>query len=75
MPHTAPAWLQTQEGLPLVTGAGSEERPTTKVHVFGKQWELQGEGYEAVMFDWPMLSLASASAKEAWTGWRGGRNK
>ena len=41
--------LQTQEGLPLVTGPG-EGTPTTKVHVYGDNWELQGYGYQAVKF-------------------------
>lgn len=41
--------LQTQEGYPLVKGDGSQE-PTTKVHTFGKAWDLVGDGYESVLF-------------------------
>ena len=35
----------TQAGLPLVDGEGHD---TTRVHTYGSQWELLGEGYEAV---------------------------
>ena len=44
--------LQTQEGYPLVSDTGSN-KPTKRVHVFGEQWKLQGEGYEAVWFTGP----------------------
>ncbi|KAK9836830.1 hypothetical protein WJX74_009081 [Apatococcus lobatus] len=44
------AW--TQEGFPLVKDTTSNE-PTTRVHVFGEQWKLQGEGYEPVWFAKP----------------------
>ncbi|KAK9909811.1 hypothetical protein WJX75_007762 [Coccomyxa subellipsoidea] len=39
------AW--TQAGYPLVT---ANQEPTKQVHVCGKQWALQGEGYEPVWF-------------------------
>ena len=63
------AW--TQEGFPLVEGAAQE--PTKRVHVFGKQWALQGEGYEAVTFRQPFLSLALSSARAALPPWLGGK--
>lgn len=44
------AW--TQEGYPLVKDTTSNE-PTKRVHIFGEQWKLQGEGYEAVWFAKP----------------------
>ena len=62
------AW--TQEGYELVTGPGQEA--TTRVHVFGEQWALQGEGYEAVMFKRPMVSLALSSVRGALPAWLGG---
>lgn len=52
------AW--TQEGLPLVTrdDITGDEVSTQQIHVFGKQWALQGDGYEPVIFQWPMLKAA-----------------
>ena len=44
--------VQTQEGYPLVKDTSSNE-PTTRVHVFGEQWKLQGDGYEPVWFAKP----------------------
>ena len=40
--------MQTQEGFPLVTEDGT---PTIEVHVFSKEWALQGEGYNPQYFD------------------------
>ena len=40
--------MQTQEGFPLVIG---DETPTKEVHVFSKEWALQGEGYNPQYFD------------------------
>eukprot|EP00897_Mesotaenium_endlicherianum_P005111 jgi/Mesen1/4628/ME000237S03663 len=54
------AW--THEGYPLVSaydskaGSSSSEDEATltkKVHTFGKKWQLQGDGYEAVVFENP----------------------
>ncbi|KAK9865457.1 hypothetical protein WJX84_005824 [Apatococcus fuscideae] len=44
------AW--TQEGFPLVKDTSSNE-PTKRVHIFGEQWKLQGEGYDPVWFAKP----------------------
>lgn len=58
--------LQTHEGLPLVTNQcdnGTFECSTKNVHVFAERWALQPEGYEAVMFENPLLSYASSSLK------------
>jgi rhodanese-related sulfurtransferase len=53
------AW--TQEGLPLMhRSSDGKESPTTEVHVFGKQWALQGDGYQPVMFDRPYLAFAKS---------------
>lgn len=41
------AW--TQEGYPLVKDDGSQT-PTTKVHTFGKAWDLVGDGYDSVQY-------------------------
>jgi xanthine/CO dehydrogenase XdhC/CoxF family maturation factor len=41
--------LQTQAGLPLVTGEGPGH-PTRCVHTYGPAWALQGEGYRAVWY-------------------------
>lgn len=67
------AW--THERLPLVVGgagAGAQAAPTTRVHVFGKQWELQEESYQAVMFRRPLLALAGAAVRGALPRWLGG---
>lgn len=55
------AW--THEGLPLVTKdkTSGQEVPSKKVHVFGDQWKLQGEGYEPVTFKYGMLSYAKSA--------------
>jgi rhodanese-related sulfurtransferase len=42
------AW--TQVGGELVSGRDGKT-PTNKVHTFGKQWNLPGEGFEGVTFD------------------------
>lgn len=52
----------TQEQYPLET---NDKKETKRVHVFGKQWELQGDGYEAVKFHTPFLSYAFSSIKKA----------
>lgn len=36
---------------------------TKRVHVFGEQWELQAQGYEAVKFKTPYLSYAMSSIR------------
>ena len=51
--------MQTHEGLPLMTGQGDDKVFTKKVHVFGEQWALHRDDYEAVTFKRPLLSLAS----------------
>jgi rhodanese-related sulfurtransferase len=59
------AW--THEGFPLVTrdeDTGSEIS-TKRLHVYGKQWALQANGYESVYFQWPMLK-AAGSLIESW---------
>lgn len=60
------AW--THEQLPLETG---ENVVTKEVHVFGSQWELQGEGYTAVKFDLPLVRYAAAATKSAGRTWFG----
>ena len=40
--------MQTQEGFLLVI---RDETPTKEVHVFSKEWALQGEGYNPQYFD------------------------
>lgn len=61
------AW--THEGLPLVTKDKStgQEFPTKKVHVFGNQWALQQENYEAVVFKYGMLSYAKSAISSTFT--------
>lgn len=44
----------TQAGLPLAAGPpGSQGGDTRRVHVYGREWALQGDGYEAVMHSRP----------------------
>ena len=62
------AW--TQEGYELVNGPAQEA--TARVHVFGKQWALQGEGYEPVMFKQPMVPLAVSTVRGVLPAWLGG---
>ena len=62
------AW--TQAGYELVTRPAQEA--TARVHVFGKQWALQGEGYEPVMFKQPMVSLAVSTVRGILPAWLGG---
>lgn len=67
--------LQAQKRYPLVTGGGSDgspEQETKRVHVFGKQWALQPEDYEAVMFKNPFLSGAVKGLRQKLPGWLGG---
>ena len=40
-------YMQTQAGYPLVK---QDQSPTTEVHVFSKDWALQGDGYQGVYF-------------------------
>ena len=44
--------MQTQKGYALQTRGGE---PTNKVHVYSKMWAWQGDGYEPVMFNSPLL--------------------
>ncbi|PNH03371.1 hypothetical protein TSOC_010597 [Tetrabaena socialis] len=72
------AW--TQAGLPLAdpqqppAGAGAAVT-TTRVHVFSRDWALQGPGYTPVMFRRPLLQLLLHSLGGWWRaavrGWRG----
>ncbi|GAB4821720.1 hypothetical protein N2152v2_008766 [Parachlorella kessleri] len=81
------AW--TQEGYPLVVRpqplAGSQAQrelevehqpgqPTKRVHVFGKQWALQGEGYEPVMFGSPYWEYAKGAVRKLLPSWLHGGN-
>lgn len=40
-------YMQTQAGYPLVKG---DQSPTTDVHVFSKDWALQGDEYHGIYF-------------------------
>ena len=40
-------YMQTQAGYPLVK---EDMSPTTDVHVFSKDWALQGDGYHGIHF-------------------------
>lgn len=64
-----------QKRYPLVAGGGSgdsAEQETKRVHVYGKQWALQPEDYEAVMFKHPFLSSAIKGLRQKLPGWLGG---
>lgn len=52
----------TQKGYALQTRGGE---PTNKVHVYDKRWAWQGNGYEPVMFNSPLLE----SLKIIMPGW------
>jgi hypothetical protein len=70
-----PPPLQAQKRYPLVAGGGSgdsAEQETKRVHVYGKQWALQPEDYEAVMFKHPFLSSAIKGLRQKLPGWLGG---
>lgn len=71
IPRVCPLTAQTHERLPLVAicpGNEFEECETKKVHVFGEQWSLQPDGYEPVVFRYPMLSYAASSIKSFFGG-------
>ncbi|GFR42451.1 hypothetical protein Agub_g3358 [Astrephomene gubernaculifera] len=55
------AW--TQAGLPLVDPRDGSS--TTQVHVYSKDWALQGQGYSPVSFRRPLLQLL----RDAVSGW------
>lgn len=50
-----------------------EGRTTNRVHVFGKQWELQAPGYEPVMFGHPFVEYAKGAVRKVLPRWLGGR--
>ncbi|KAG2490534.1 hypothetical protein HYH03_010928 [Edaphochlamys debaryana] len=56
------AW--TQAGLPLVDP--KDGAPTRRVHVYSRQFELQGSAYVPVMFRQPLLSLALDFVRGWW---------
>ncbi|GLC54207.1 hypothetical protein PLESTB_000834900 [Pleodorina starrii] len=67
------AW--TQAGYPLTDPR--DGAPTRRVHVFSKDWALQGEGYEPVVFQRPLVALGRAALGGLWRSglrllWRGG---
>ncbi|CAL5229898.1 g13316 [Coccomyxa viridis] len=58
------AW--TQAGYPLVK---QDQSPTTDVHVFSKDWALQGDGYHGVYFSKGGGALATVRAGlPSWLG-------
>ena len=83
-PCPSPTSCQAQKRYPLVTGGGGggggggsdgsaeQERETKRLHVYGKQWALQPEDYEAVMFKHPFLSSAIKGLRQKLPGWLGG---
>ena len=48
------AW--THAGGELVTGGDGKAEPTTRVHTFGKKWDLARSGYDSVWFNMPVVS-------------------
>lgn len=47
----------THAGGELVTGGGDGKvEPTTRVHTFGKKWDLARSGYDSVWFNMPAVS-------------------
>ena len=47
VPQAGAVHMQTQEGYALVK---QDQSPTTDVHVFSKDWALQGDKYHGVYF-------------------------
>ncbi|GIL45193.1 hypothetical protein Vafri_2512 [Volvox africanus] len=56
------AW--TQAGYPLANPR--DGAPTNRVHVFSKDWALQGNGYEPVMFQRPMVPILTDAVGGLW---------
>ena len=46
----------THAGGELVTGGDGKVEPTTRVHTFGKKWDLARSGYDSVWFNMPVVS-------------------
>ncbi|KAK9811823.1 hypothetical protein WJX72_010871 [[Myrmecia] bisecta] len=57
----------TQQGYPLISESGEA---TKRVHVFGDQWALQGEGYEPVTFG--KAKAAVEGVRTVLPSWMGG---
>lgn len=76
------AW--THGGHPLVEPPGPDGeagRETRRVHVYSREWALQAPGYEAVVFERPLLQAVGDVARSWWAaararlphgGYRGG---
>lgn len=58
----------TQEGLPLVSGE-DRSSPATTVHTFSKDWEMQGQGYDAVHYRAAPLRLVMEVVKSKLPKW------
>lgn len=53
---------QTQAGLPLVQRQeGQDATATQRVHVYAPNWALQGDGFEPVVFQAPLLRWVVAA--------------
>ena len=73
LPATPSAALQAQKRYPLVRPPSAGEaagQATTRVHVYSKQFALQPEEYEPVVFKNPLFSWL----RRALPPWAGGSN-
>ena len=66
--------MQSQKHYPLVVrAADGTEQDTKRIHVFGKQWALQPDDYEPVMFKSPFVFLGLNSLRKLLPTWLGGK--